>query len=35
MPVCPNCSTDNPSGFKFCGACGTALGRRCPSCGAE
>src|SRR3989442_15138960 len=35
MPVCPNCATDKPSGFKFCGACGTPFGQRCPNCGEE
>lgn len=25
MPACPNCGADNPQGFKFCGACGSAL----------
>ncbi|MGZ4144318.1 MAG: AAA family ATPase [Actinomycetota bacterium] len=35
MPVCPKCSTDNPSRYNFCGVCGTPLGRRCPNCGEE
>ncbi len=25
MKNCPNCNTENPSGFKFCGACGARL----------
>ena len=25
MPVCPSCGTENPDGFRFCGACGEAL----------
>jgi class 3 adenylate cyclase/tetratricopeptide (TPR) repeat protein len=25
MPKCHRCSTDNPSGFRFCGACGAPL----------
>src|SRR4051794_11095581 len=34
MAVCGGCGADNPGGFKFCGACGTALGAPgCPSCG--
>jgi class 3 adenylate cyclase/tetratricopeptide (TPR) repeat protein len=32
--ICPSCGTPNPSGFRFCGACGEAMERRCPSCGA-
>jgi predicted ATPase/class 3 adenylate cyclase len=35
MPLCPKCGTDNPAGFKFCGACGSPFGRRCPNCGSE
>src|SRR5437588_7864592 len=34
MAVCGSCGADNPVGFRFCGSCGTALGRPgCPSCG--
>src|SRR5437763_2398444 len=34
MAVCGSCGADNPAGFRFCGSCGTALGRPgCPSCG--
>ena len=33
--VCGNCGFDNPAGMKFCGGCGSALGRRCAACGAE
>jgi class 3 adenylate cyclase/tetratricopeptide (TPR) repeat protein len=25
MPVCNRCGADNPGGFRFCGACGSAL----------
>jgi class 3 adenylate cyclase len=25
LPVCPNCSQQNPDGFRFCGACGAEL----------
>jgi class 3 adenylate cyclase/predicted ATPase len=31
--MCPQCSTESPSGQKFCGECGTALALACPSCG--
>lgn len=31
---CPACHTANPSGQKFCGACGRKLESACPSCGA-
>src|SRR5258706_9404268 len=30
---CPNCSTENEAGRKFCGECGTALATVCASCG--
>src|SRR5437588_2686126 len=34
MAVCGSCGADSPVGFRFCGSCGTALGRPgCPSCG--
>jgi class 3 adenylate cyclase/tetratricopeptide (TPR) repeat protein len=26
MTTCPSCGTENPQGFRFCGACGAALG---------
>jgi class 3 adenylate cyclase/tetratricopeptide (TPR) repeat protein len=32
---CSNCSSDNPSGTKFCGECGSRLPAHCPQCGAE
>ncbi|MGE0823220.1 MAG: adenylate/guanylate cyclase domain-containing protein [Candidatus Binatia bacterium] len=32
---CPNCSTDNPSGAKFCNECAAPLPLLCPSCGTE
>ena len=32
---CSNCSTDNPSGMKFCGNCGQTLKNRCAQCGFE
>src|SRR5579884_501200 len=27
MLACPGCGQENPEGFRFCGACGAALGR--------
>ncbi|HYZ78154.1 MAG TPA: adenylate/guanylate cyclase domain-containing protein [Gaiellaceae bacterium] len=30
MPTCPNCGTDNPDGFRFCGQCGTPLAETAP-----
>jgi hypothetical protein len=32
---CPNCSTDNPPGAKFCNECAAPLPLRCPSCGTD
>src|SRR5271154_294405 len=32
---CTTCTTDNPSGIKFCGNCGAALRLKCPRCGLE
>src|SRR5271155_3124214 len=32
---CAACTTDNPSGIKFCGNCGAALRLKCPRCGLE
>jgi class 3 adenylate cyclase/tetratricopeptide (TPR) repeat protein len=35
VQTCPACRAENPSGFRFCGSCGTSLGAvTCPSCGA-
>jgi class 3 adenylate cyclase len=31
---CPNCSTENAAGRKFCAECGARLSAGCPSCGA-
>src|SRR5687767_7471244 len=31
--ICPDCSTPNEPGRKFCGECGTRLAVACPSCG--
>jgi class 3 adenylate cyclase/tetratricopeptide (TPR) repeat protein len=31
---CPQCQTENPDGFKFCGECGGKFGRICPHCGS-
>jgi class 3 adenylate cyclase len=31
MTRCPNCGQENPDGFRFCGACGTALAPPPPS----
>jgi len=33
--LCPSCGFENPEGFRFCGSCGSALGRACPNCGTE
>src|SRR5437588_4124431 len=34
MAVCGSCGADNPTGFRFCGSCGTALGGGgCSACG--
>ena len=32
---CSKCATENPTGKKFCGGCGSALTARCPQCGSE
>ena len=32
---CPECSTENAAGRKFCAECGTRLSSACPSCGAS
>ncbi len=32
---CPKCQSKNPSGQKFCGACGHKLEMACPQCGAQ
>jgi class 3 adenylate cyclase/tetratricopeptide (TPR) repeat protein len=29
---CPQCQTENPDGFNFCGECGLKFGRVCPNC---
>ena len=29
---CPQCQFDNPSGAKFCNACGSKMERACPQC---
>src|SRR2546430_11252521 len=31
---CCSCGTENPSGRKYCGKCGSSLATVCPSCGA-
>jgi class 3 adenylate cyclase/tetratricopeptide (TPR) repeat protein len=33
--ICPNCSTVNEAGRKFCLECGTPLKAGCPNCGAQ
>jgi len=33
--ICPNCSTLNEAGRKFCLECGTRLNAGCPNCGAQ
>jgi len=32
---CSKCGSDNPTGKKFCGDCGSPLTNRCANCGAE
>jgi class 3 adenylate cyclase/tetratricopeptide (TPR) repeat protein len=32
---CPRCRTENPSGHRFCSACGQKLARACPDCQFE
>jgi class 3 adenylate cyclase/tetratricopeptide (TPR) repeat protein len=32
--ICPNCSTENDAGSKFCNECGAPLAAACPNCGA-
>jgi class 3 adenylate cyclase/tetratricopeptide (TPR) repeat protein len=34
MNRCAECSTENPTGARFCMNCGAALERRCATCGA-
>ncbi len=31
---CTNCGFESAFGYKYCGMCGTLLGRECPACGA-
>lgn len=31
MIICPNCSAENPEGFRFCGKCGTRLEAEIPA----
>ncbi|HEX5466965.1 MAG TPA: adenylate/guanylate cyclase domain-containing protein [Candidatus Limnocylindrales bacterium] len=33
--ACGSCGTENPSGRKFCGECGSPLPPTCPACGAQ
>ena len=35
MLICSECRTENPSGKKFCMACGKPLALACPGCGEE
>src|SRR5881275_3658706 len=30
MPTCPNCGTENPEGFRFCGRCRSPLAEAAP-----
>src|SRR5712675_2159083 len=32
---CTKCGTESTTSRKFCAACGGAISRRCPNCGAE
>jgi class 3 adenylate cyclase/tetratricopeptide (TPR) repeat protein len=32
--ICPNCSSENDAGAKFCNDCGASLAAGCPNCGA-
>jgi hypothetical protein len=32
---CPACGSENASGVKFCGECGSSLKVKCSSCGFE
>src|SRR6516225_5525279 len=32
---CSNCGSENPTGKRFCGDCGTPLTNRCPKCSLE
>jgi len=32
--ICPNCSSVNEAGAKFCNECGASLSSGCPNCGA-
>src|SRR5437899_2626967 len=32
---CPRCRAENPSGHRFCSACGQKLARACPDCQFE
>ena len=34
MTACQSCGTENPTGQRFCGSCGTALAVTCGTCGA-
>ena len=31
--LCPHCSSEQPDGMRFCGACGGRIARRCSACG--
>src|SRR5215213_9172492 len=33
--ICPQCSTLNEQGRRFCMECGTRLASGCPNCGAQ
>jgi adenylate cyclase len=33
--ICSNCGSENPQGFRFCGACGTSLATTCSNCGVD
>jgi len=33
--TCARCQHDNPTGARFCNACGAALSAACPTCGTE
>jgi len=35
LVTCSNCGAENDAGQRFCGSCGTTLGRTCPVCASR